>query len=160
MSEGPVLLAFSGGLDTSWCVVHLAHTLGRRVVTAVVDTGGFDDETRAELEVRSRELGAERHIHIDGREQVFDRFVRYFIAGNCLRGGVYPLCVAAERVVQAEEIARVAREIGAAAVATAAPGRATTRCASMWLWRCCSPTWRCWPRCASSRRRGRSSTPS
>jgi argininosuccinate synthase len=114
MSEGgkPVLVAFSGGLDTSWCVARERRLGGRPVVTATVDTGGFDAAEIADIEARSAQLGAERHVLIDGRQAVFDRFVRFLVAGNCLRGAAYPLCVAAERIVQAEEIAKLAAEIG------------------------------------------------
>ena len=111
MQEGPVLVAFSGGLDTSWCVVHLRETLRREIVTAVVDTGGFDAAELARIAARSKELGAARHLTIDGTRAVFDRFVTNLVAANCLRGGVYPLCVSAERIVQSEEI-----EIGRAHV--------------------------------------------
>jgi argininosuccinate synthase len=122
MEHGPVLVAFSGGLDTSWCVVHLKEKLGRPIVTAVVDTGGFDAAELRRIEARAKELGAARHITIDGTKAVFDRFVRNLVAANCLRGGVYPLCVSAERVVQSEEIAKAAKEIGASAVAHGSTG--------------------------------------
>jgi argininosuccinate synthase len=122
MKDGPILVAFSGGLDTSWCVVHLREQHKRDVVTAVVDTGGFDAAELARIAARSKELGAVRHLTIDGTRAVFDRFVVNLVAANCLRGGVYPLCVSAERVVQSEEIAKAAREIGAAAVAHGSTG--------------------------------------
>ena len=120
--DGPILVAFSGGLDTSWCVVHLRETTGRPVVTVTIDTGGFDAAERARIEARAKELGSVRHVTVDGRAAVFDRFVRFLVAGNCLRGGVYPMCVSAERIVQAEETARVARELGASAVAHGSTG--------------------------------------
>lgn len=122
MADGPVLVAFSGGLDTSWCVVHLRETTSRPVVTVTIDTGGFDAAEVARIEARARELGSERHVTVDGRSAVFERFVRFLVAGNCLRGGVYPMCVSAERIVQAEETARVAREVGASAVAHGSTG--------------------------------------
>ncbi len=122
MKDGPILVAFSGGLDTSWCVVHLREKWKRDVVTAVVDTGGFDAAELARIAARSKELGAARHLAIDGTRAVFDRFVVNLVAANCLRGGVYPLCVSAERVVQSEEIAKAAREVGAAAVAHGSTG--------------------------------------
>ncbi len=121
-APGPVLVAFSGGLDTSWCVARERAGAGRRVVTATVDTGGFDAAELAAIERRSAQLGAERHVTVDGRAAVFDRFVRHLVAGNCLRGQTYPLCVAAERIVQAEEIARLARELGAACVVHGSTG--------------------------------------
>lgn len=120
--DGPVLLAFSGGLDTSWCVLHLTETLGREVVTVTVDTGGFSAEELDRIAHRAGELGADLHYTVDARQVVAKRFGRYFIAANALRGGVYPLCVAAERVVQAEEVARKAKGIGASAVAHGSTG--------------------------------------
>jgi argininosuccinate synthase len=92
------------------------------VITAVVDTGGFDAAELARIAARSKELGAARHVTIDGTRAVFERFVVNLVAANCLRGGVYPLCVSAERVVQSEEIAKAAREVGAAAVAHGSTG--------------------------------------
>ena len=122
LSEGPILVAFSGGLDTSWCVVHLRETTGRGVVTVTIDTGGFDAAELARIEARAAELGSIRHVTVDGTQAVFDRFVRWLIAGNSLRGGVYPMCVSAERIVQAEETARIAREVGASAVGHGSTG--------------------------------------
>lgn len=117
-----MLVAFSGGLDTSWCVAHLRETTGRPVVTATIDTGGFDAAEIARIEARARELGAARHFTVDATRAVFDRFVRFLVAGNSLRGGVYPMCVSAERIVQAEETARIARDIGASSVAHGSTG--------------------------------------
>ncbi|MCE9638525.1 MAG: argininosuccinate synthase [Planctomycetes bacterium] len=122
MSNGPILVAFSGGLDTSWCVVHLRETTGRDIATVTIDTGGFDAAELARIEARARDLGSVRHVTVDGRAAVFDRFVRFLVAGNCLRGGVYPMCVSAERIVQAEETARVARDTSASAVAHGSTG--------------------------------------
>ncbi len=121
-AEPPIVLAFSGGLDTSWCVVHLLETQNRGVVTVTVDTGGFDAEELARIEKRAHDLGATQHVTVDGRPAVFERFVRYLIAGNCLRGSVYPLCVAAERIVQAEQIALAAERAGADVVAHGSTG--------------------------------------
>ncbi len=109
-SGDPLMVAFSGGLDTTWLVARSREIEERRpVITVTVDTGGFSPEELRQIEDRSRQAGAARHVLIDGRQSVFDRFVRFLIAGNCLRGGSYPLCVAAERIVQAEELACAAR---------------------------------------------------
>ncbi len=116
MSE-TVVLAFSGGLDTSWCVPYLRESRGASVVTVTVDVGGFDAAARSDLERRSRLLGAARHIWVDGRRTLFEECLQYLIMGNVLRGNVYPLCVGAERSLQARESARIARELGAKAVA-------------------------------------------
>lgn len=111
-----VVLAFSGGLDTSWCVPWLCEERGARVVTVTVDVGGLPPDARDELAARSAALGAAEHRLIDARAAFFDEVVRYLIAGNVLRGGVYPIPVGAERSLQAREVARVARAVGAQAV--------------------------------------------
>ncbi|MEE8104911.1 MAG: argininosuccinate synthase [Planctomycetota bacterium] len=109
-------LAYSGGLDTSYAVLALKRA-GHDVVTVTVDTGGFDPKELAALEKRALRLGAIEHKTIDGRREVYDRFFSFVIRGNVLRGGVYPVAVGAERVVQAEGLIRVARDVGAQAVA-------------------------------------------
>jgi len=104
----PILLAFSGGLDTSFLVPWLKETYGRPVITVTVDTGGLDTEARAALAARSAELGALEHQLIDARNAYFDQVLKYLIMGNVRRGGTYPLCVGAERVLQAQTIAQMA----------------------------------------------------
>ncbi|HEV8241847.1 MAG TPA: argininosuccinate synthase [Thermoanaerobaculia bacterium] len=115
--RGPIVLAFSGGLDTSYCVPWLAETYGRPVVTVTVDTGGLDEASAAELERRARQLGAVDHVRIDARRAYFDRVLRFLVAGNVRRGGSYPLCVGAERALQAQEVARAAQQLGSGTVA-------------------------------------------
>jgi argininosuccinate synthase len=115
--QTPVVLAFSGGLDTSFCIPWLREETGRPVVTVTVDTGGLDDAARQALAERSRQLGAQAHRLVDARRAFFDETLRWLIAGNVLRGNMYPLCVGAERGLQARVVAEVAREIGAGAVA-------------------------------------------
>ena len=117
-----IVLAYSGGLDTSYCIPYLREQKGFDVVTVTVDTGGFDAVELAEVEERAKTLGAVEHFTIDARQEVFERWVSYLVKGNVLRGQVYPLAVAAERVVQAEVIARKAKEIGADAVAHGSTG--------------------------------------
>ncbi len=104
----PILLAFSGGLDTSFCVPWLKETYGRPVITVTVDTGGLDADSRTALAARSAELGALEHHLIDARAAYFDQVLKYLIMGNVRRGGTYPLCVGAERVLQAQTIAQMA----------------------------------------------------
>lgn len=113
----PIVLAFSGGLDTSFCVPWLKERYGRPVVTVTVDTGGLDDAAREALAARATSLGAQRHVLVDARRAFFDDTLRFLVMGNVLRGHLYPLCVGAERTLQAREVARVAREAGAWAVA-------------------------------------------
>jgi argininosuccinate synthase len=108
----PILLAFSGGLDTSFCVPWLAETFGRPVVTLTVDTGGIDAEAATLLEQRSKALGAAAHHLVDARRAYFEQVLKYLIMGNVRRGNLYPLCVGAERVLQAQTVAQFARELG------------------------------------------------
>ena len=115
--QTPIILAFSGGLDTSFCVPWLRETYGREVVTATVDTGGIDAAARKALEERACALGAVEHVLIDARQDFFDTVIRYLIAGNVLRGNAYPLCVGAERGLQASRLAAIANERGATTVA-------------------------------------------
>ena len=115
--QSPIVLAFSGGLDTSFCVPWLKETYGRDVVTATVDTGGIDAAAARQLEERAYSLGATEHVLIDAKQDFFDSVIRYLIAGNVLRGNAYPLCVGAERGLQAERLARIANERGATTVA-------------------------------------------
>ncbi len=116
-TTGLIVLAFSGGLDTSFCVPWLKETYGRAVATVTVDTGGLDDDARSELARRSLELGAATHELIDARAAFFDETLKYLVMGNVLRGGMYPLCVGAERGLQARLVAEAARRLGAKAVA-------------------------------------------
>ena len=110
------VLAFSGGLDTSYGLAVLVDR-GEQVTTVTVNTGGFDEAELADIELRARELGAVDHVVIDGRERLYDQFVSYILKANYLRNGVYPSCVGVERMLQAEEVTRVALERGADAIA-------------------------------------------
>jgi len=117
-----VVLAFSGGLDTSVCVPWLKENKGAQVITVTVNTGGA---TRADLDQVARQakaVGAAEHREIDARRAVYEGFISTLIQGNVLRGQVYPLSVAAERTQQAVEVAKVAREVGADAVAHGSTG--------------------------------------
>jgi argininosuccinate synthase len=122
MKKPKIVLAFSGGLDTSFCVLWLQRELGAEVLTVTVDTGGFAPEEIAAIEARAKSLGAVEHRTIDGRAEVFSRFAVPLIQGNVLRGRVYPLSVSAERVLQAEVVARVASQTGADGVAHGSTG--------------------------------------
>ena len=120
-NKGLVALAFSGGLDTSYCVARLTAD-GWTVHTVWVDTGAASDNDRRGIETQALACGAARHHAVDARGPVFDRFVRFLIQGNVLRGEVYPLSVAAERTQQALSLVEVARRIGATAVAHGSTG--------------------------------------
>ncbi len=116
-APAPILLAFSGGLDTSFCVPWLKEQLGRDVITVTIDTGGIDSQAAERLQSRARDLGAVEHILVDRRQAFFDDVIRYLLAGNVRRGQSYPLCVGAERGVQAATLAEIARARGATTVA-------------------------------------------
>jgi argininosuccinate synthase len=113
----PILLAFSGGLDTSFLVTWLSATYGRPIVTECVDTGGIDAEAAKVLDQRARALGAKDHILVEARQAYFDQVLKYLVMGNIKRGQMYPLCVGAERVMQAQTIAEWARKLGTTIVA-------------------------------------------
>ena len=113
----PIVLAFSGGLDTSFCVPWLKELHGRPVVTVTVDTGGLTTSDRERLRAAALALGAAEHRLVDARASYFDEVLTYLGMGNVLRGHAYPLCVGAERGLQARVVAEAARELGARAVA-------------------------------------------
>jgi len=113
----PIILAFSGGLDTSFCVPWLKENTGRDVITATIDTGGIDQQAAEALQQRSIALGAIEHVLLDCRQAFFDNVIRYLIAGNVRRGQLYPLCVGAERGLQATQLAQLAADRGATTVA-------------------------------------------
>ena len=117
----PLALAFSGGLDTSYCVPRLAEA-GWAVHTVYVNTGGSSAEERAAIRKQAEEVGAVSHREIDARQAVYQRFVRFLVQGTVLRGEVDPLSVAAERTQQALSLVDAAREIGARAVAHGSTG--------------------------------------
>lgn len=121
-STAPIVLAFSGGLDTSFCVPYLKETYGVPVVTVTVNTGGFNAEQLAEVEARALELGAAEHRTVDARQALWDESLRFLVMGNVLRGQVYPLCVGPERVTQARVALDVARDLGAQALAHGSTG--------------------------------------
>ena len=113
----PIILAFSGGLDTSFCVPWLKETYGRPVVTVTINTGGLNAQAANALEERAMTLGAQEHVLVEARQVFFDRVLRFLIAGNVRRGHLYPLCVGAERGIQATLLAQVATERGGDTVA-------------------------------------------
>jgi argininosuccinate synthase len=113
----PIVLAYSGGLDTSFLVPWIAETYHRPVITVTVDTGGIDAAAARTLAERARALGAVAHHQVDARAAYFEQVLRFLIMGNVRRGQLYPLCVGAERVMQAQTIARMARELKSDTVA-------------------------------------------
>src|SRR6056297_706949 len=117
-----IVLAFSGGLDTSFCVPYLQDTYDAPVHTVTVNTGGVTPEEAEAIEARALELGAASHHLVDGCARLYKEHLSYLIKGNVKRGGVYPLCVGPERVVQAQAVVDVAKTVGATAVAHGSTG--------------------------------------
>jgi len=116
-SQKPIVLAFSGGLDTSFCIPWLKETYQRPVVTVTVNCGGIDAAAARQLDERARALGAVDHRLIEARPEFFDKVLRFLIMGNVKRGNMYPLCVGAERGLQAKYLAQLAKELGSDTVA-------------------------------------------
>jgi argininosuccinate synthase len=115
--DEPIVLAYSGGLDTSFLVPWLKESYRRAVITVTVDTGGIDSAAAHTLAERSRALGAVAHHQVDARADYFEQVLRYLVMGNVKRGQMYPLCVGAERVMQAQTIAQMARKLGTRTIA-------------------------------------------
>ncbi len=117
-----VVLAFSGGLDTTFCAIHLREELGYEVHALTVNTGGFSDEELGRIEAHALKLGVSSFRAVDARDDYYRDVIRYLIFGNVLKNNTYPLSVSAERIVQAIATARYAAEIGAEAVAHGSTG--------------------------------------
>ncbi len=117
-----VLLAFSGGLDTSFCAMYLAQEKGYEVHTAVANTGGFSEEELKVIEDKAYRLGAKTHVAIDVTQEYYDKSIKYMVFGNVLRNGTYPISVSSERIFQAIAIINYAQEIGADYVAHGSTG--------------------------------------
>ena len=117
-----VLLAFSGGLDTSFAVKYLSEDLGYEVHTAIANTGGFSDEELEIIADKAKRLGAASHATLDVTGDYYSKSIRYMIAGNVLRNGTYPISVSSERIFQAIAIIEYAKKIGVDAVAHGSTG--------------------------------------
>src|SRR5699024_10711026 len=117
-----VVLAFSGGLDTTYCCLYLSRELGMEIHSVLVNTGGFSEEELAETEKRAYALAVKSHITIDETENFYRDNIKYLTYGNILKNGTYPLSVSAERVCQATAIANYVKKIGAGYVAHGSTG--------------------------------------
>ena len=122
MEKKKVVVAFSGGLDTSYTVMYLAREMGYEVYAACADTGGFSPEQLAANRENALKLGATSYITLDVKEEYYRRSIRYMVFGNVLRNGTYPISVSSERIFQATAIARYAKQIGAQAIAHGSTG--------------------------------------
>ena len=117
-----VVLAFSGGLDTSFCSVYLSQDLGLEVHSVLVNTGGFSEIELKEIENRAYSLGVTSHMVVDETENYYRKCIKYLVFGNVLKNGTYPLSVSAERVSQATAIANYVKTIDAEYVAHGSTG--------------------------------------
>ncbi len=116
-----VVLAFSGGLDTSFCTVYLKEERKLDVITATIDTGGMSKEELKYIEGRSKEMGAVKHYFVDAKKEIFDEIISYVIKANALYQGVYPL-MCSDRYTIGKHIIDIARKEGAVAVAHGCTG--------------------------------------
>ncbi len=121
MTKRKIVLAFSGGLDTSYALVSLREQ-GWEVLTANIDTGGLHSGEGESVRARAEELGSAKHVVVDARDELYARVITYGIKANYLRNGGYPSCVGAERMIQAEKVVQVALENDADAVAHGSTG--------------------------------------
>lgn len=117
-----VVLAFSGGLDTSFCAMYLSKDLGYEVYTAIANTGGFSEDELRIIEEKAYKLGSAQHVTLDVTQEYYEKSIKYMVYGNVLRNGTYPISVSSERIFQAIAIANYAKEIGADAIAHGSTG--------------------------------------
>ena len=122
MMKKKVVLAFSGGLDTSFCCIYLTKDREMEVHSVIVNTGGFSDDELKEIEKRAYALGVTSHLVVDETENYYKSCIKYLIFGNVLKNATYPLSVSAERVSQATAIANYVKKIGADYVAHGSTG--------------------------------------
>ena len=117
-----VVLAYSGGLDTSYCVKYLSEELGLEVYTALANTGGFTEAELKTVEKKAYALGAKEHVNLDVTEDYYEKCIRYMVFGNVLRNKTYPVSVSSERTFQALAIVNYAKKVGAQYIAHGSTG--------------------------------------
>ena len=122
MSNNKVVLAFSGGLDTSFCVKYLTHDKGLEVHSAIVNTGGFSEEELKTIEQKAYDLGVKSHVSLEETTNYYEKIIKYLIYGNVLKNNTYPLSVSAERIYQAIALAEYARKTGSSYIAHGSTG--------------------------------------
>ena len=122
MSDKKIVLGFSGGLDTTYCVKYLTEEKGYEVHSIIVNTGGFTEDELKKIEAHAYKLGVKTHTTVDAVKGYYDRIIKYLIFGNCLKNNTYPLSVSAERLSQALHIAEHVKKLDAKAVAHGSTG--------------------------------------
>ena len=117
-----IVLGFSGGLDTTFCVKYLSEEKGYEVHSIIVNTGGFSEDELKKIEAHAHKLGVASHTTVNAVESYYDSIIKYLIFGNVLKNNTYPLSVSAERLSQAIHIAEHVKKLGASAVAHGSTG--------------------------------------
>ena len=108
-----VVLAYSGGLDTSFCVKYLSEEKNLEVYTAIANTGGFSEDELKTIEENAYKLGAKKHVTLDVTNEYYEKAIKYMVFGNVLRNGTYPISVSSERIFQAIAVIEYAKEMEA-----------------------------------------------
>jgi argininosuccinate synthase len=127
-----VVLAYSGGLDTTYCAVYLKKIKGLEIHALTVNTGGFSKEEVEQIATRAKSLGVTSFECVDVTKEYYESCIKYLIYGNVLKNATYPLSVSAERMVQAIAVANHVKKTGASYVAHGSTGAATTRYVLTW----------------------------
>lgn len=122
MASKKIVLGFSGGLDTTYCVKYLSEEKGYEVHSVIVNTGGFSEEELKKIEAHAYALGVKSHTTVNAVKGYYDRIIKYLVFGNCLKNNTYPLSVSAERLSQALHIAEHVKKLNADAVAHGSTG--------------------------------------
>ncbi|MFT7612845.1 MAG: argininosuccinate synthase [Parvicellaceae bacterium] len=122
MKKNSIVLAFSGGLDTSFCLKYLMNESHFEVYSAVVNTGGFSEIELEQIKDKAVKLGAKKHVTLEETENYYNNIIKYLIYGNVLKNNTYPLSVSAERIFQAISLAKYAQSIGAKYIAHGSTG--------------------------------------
>lgn len=139
MKNNKVVLAYSGGLDTSYCIPFLTREKALEVHAVTINTGGFGQEELRDMEARAMQLGAKSFTAVDALQAYYDKCIRFLIYGNVLRYQTYPLSVSAERVIQAVEIAQYARSVGATYIAHGSTGAGNDQIRFDLIWAIMAP---------------------
>jgi argininosuccinate synthase len=122
MQKEKIVLAYSGGLDTTYCAVYLSKIKNYEVHAVTINTGAFSENEILELEQKAKQLGVASYKCIDVREAYYNESIKYLVFGNVLKNGVYPLSVSAERVIQAQSVAKYALSLGIKTLAHGSTG--------------------------------------
>ncbi|MFA7326501.1 MAG: argininosuccinate synthase domain-containing protein [Candidatus Kapaibacterium sp.] len=122
MKNNKVVLAFSGGLDTSYCAIYLSKEKNLEVYAAFANTGGFTDQDLDKIKIKAESLGVKHYVTLNKKQEYYDNIIKYLIFGNVLKNNTYPLSVSAERVYQAIALAEYAKSIGASYIAHGSTG--------------------------------------